>query len=704
MRGIVLFFWLILMPVLAHASPLRVQTGEHATFTRVVIGVPRDIDWQLGRTNEGYLLRLPTQDGFVLDQFFDLIPRERIVDVSQSPSAGELLIRVDCQCHAQAAMYRSNYLVIDIRDGPAPSVSPFELALSQNASVTPDPAPPQPSGATFRIARSSVLPLITPRFRQEEQSVETTQSVNADPVLDQPITKATTDEEQHKADTDTALQMIAQALGESLGRGLSDGLLQEDLTTGSDDGTVVEPDHAFVLEDGASLPGLNARTGIDPLAVGLSAAQPQTQIGQTCLPDSNFDIASWGDDRAPHIQLRNARSALIKPADQFEDGALRALAQLYIHLGFGHEARQTLDLDGVQSRDRIHLRAIARIIDEEPVAQDLFAGQVSCPSPVALWALLAQPQSPLDAQVDRTAVINAYRALPVYVQQPIAPRLAEALLSIAAEDEAMQVLGGQSTIPRNDVALALANAALSDALGDDAAAIEKVTDVARNDRRTNPEAMMRFFEEGAASGVAFSDADFLLADALRFENMDSGVATTLVEAQFGAYLSVDRFEDARDLLQKRASDLSAEQWASYREQLFRQATQRMPDAAFLELVWQENLDQDSVETQNTVAAHLLALDFPMQAMTVMTGDAIGALAAQQDALREQALRQAAAQQPTPDTNAITSAASADVPQSPDMLSIGSATLLNGRTLIESAEQSRATIRALLETFPAPTDF
>ena len=698
MKGLGRLCLVLLCPGLAFADPLPVQTGEHDSFTRVVIGVPRDVDWQLGRNAEGYLLRLPTEDGFVLDQFYDLIPRDRIVEVSQDSEAGELRLRVDCQCHAQAVIYQSEYLVIDVRDGPAPPDSPFELSLVADIPTTLQIETPLPVAPTFPIARNPVLPLITPRIGSDDTAV-TSPEVAETIALPETTKEEALPSQDSAQDTEAALQMIAQALGESLGRGLSDGLLQGGIEEG---GTSAAVDGSFI-PDGTPLPGLNARTSVDPLAVSSAVPEPQTQVGQTCLPDDSFDIGSWGDDSPPHAQLRQARGAMVTPADQFQEDALLNLARLYVYLGFGHEARQTLDLEGVQSRDRILLRAIAKMIDGEPVAPDLFSGQVSCPSHVALWALLAQLQAPVDAQVDRAAVITAYRALPTYVQQPIAPRLTEALLAIGAEDIAMQVIGREADPAGEDLALALADAALSDALGEEDAAIEKVTELARNDRRTNPEAMVRFFTEGAASGVTFSDEDFLLADALRFEHAESPAAAALYDAQFDAYLSVDRFADARALLRQRIDDTPLQDEALQRRQMLQEATERLSDAAFLEFVWSEDLTQEGVETQNAVGARLLALDFPTQALAVLTGSGSGPAAAVQESLREEAMRQATLQQPLPDPNFGTTQ-TAGLPQPSDLRVSGNAVLDNSRALVESAEQSRETIRALLEAVPAPADF
>lgn len=703
MRCIAIILLLALFPIASAAAPLRVQTGEHADFTRVVIAIPRGIAWRLGRTGQGYTLRLPTDEGFVLEQFFDLIPRDRVVAVSQDPDRGELRLRVDCRCHARAIVYRSDYLVIDIHDGPAPAASPFEQALPVETQFEVRQEPVN-QGERYQPGPDPVLPVITPRFQTARTVVNRPDTMTSGDLESDPQTEHT-----RVTDTDEALQMIAQTLGLSLGRAMSAGLLQAGVSLGGNETASTAQSEPGLAQAMARLPGLDARTSVDPRAV-IDAAAPQTQMGKTCLPDSSFDIASWGNDSPPFLQLRQTRSALITAADEFEDDALLALARLYVFLGFGREALQMLNLDDVQTRERVILRKVARLIDDEPVSQDLFAGQVSCPSDVALWALLAQPALPIDAEVDRTAVINAYRALPVHVQRPIAPRLAEALLAVGAQDTALQILGRDHQTESEDVSLQLAGAALSDALGEDIQAIERIKDVVRNDPRATPEALTRFFVEGVRRQVRFSDEDFLLADALRFENAGTQAAESLADAQFDAYLSEDRFEDARGLLHMRSAGRTSQDIAtktsSARAGLFQQVTARLPDAAFLEFVWREDLGQEAVETQNAVAVRLLALGFPERALVVLSGNANGNKGDQQDALRAQAIYDVSQQQMILDrsrqADIIDKSDNQATPM--DWTASDGPSLQGSRTLVESSEQSRETIRALLQAAPAPEEF
>ena len=70
-----LAFLFILLPVVSFALPVRVQTGEHANFTRVVLTIDRTTRWEVRRDVDAYVVQLSTNNGFDLSRFFDLIPR-----------------------------------------------------------------------------------------------------------------------------------------------------------------------------------------------------------------------------------------------------------------------------------------------------------------------------------------------------------------------------------------------------------------------------------------------------------------------------------------------------------------------------------------------------------------------------------------------------------------------------------------------------
>lgn len=120
-------------------QPLPLRSGEHASFTRLTLPLPAGTGWQLGRTDDGYGLRL-SDEGFAIDlsTTFDRIPRTRLASVRSTPGRADLVL--GCACHARAFV-ESGLLVIDIRDGPPPPGSRFETRLGGPVAAAPAQRP-----------------------------------------------------------------------------------------------------------------------------------------------------------------------------------------------------------------------------------------------------------------------------------------------------------------------------------------------------------------------------------------------------------------------------------------------------------------------------------------------------------------------------------------------------------------------------------
>lgn len=729
----ILCLWLLAWPLALQAQTVSFRTGEHADFTRIVAFTPPDADWQIGRDISGYVLRLPGVVDYDLDGFFDLIPRERILDAAPGEAAEDLQLTVDCICHIKAFRLRPTVLVIDVMDGPAPRISPFELALPSTAISPAMPSPaPLPALPRYQVQGNRLLSLMP----------------GGDPV---PSSKVTTVPQAAPpaSDTNSSVQEVdalAQAVTQSLARGLTAGVLAP--------AAPVPPaaDGADPLVDLqtsiAALPGLNTRSSTDPLADPTVTPPNTTQTGGACVPDEFFRIGTWADDRPFYNQIAPARRAVVKATGVTDDSAVAGLAKVYLYFGFGREAVQTLATDGVESRERQYLRLIGQLIDADPVPVLPFIGQVSCAGPVALWALLAQDQPPVDAQVNRSSVVRAFRALPRPVQDAIKARLSERFLQIGDLDGASQILNryAQKDDATTETALAAAN--LAAALGEDDAARQAVAQITRDDPRANPAAMIRFLEDGINAGAVFTEADFLLADALRFEHAGSDQAAALTEAQIRALTAADQFVAARDMLDEHDEILSSAPPQALRTALWQRAATRMQDAEFLAMVWGEKASNLGPEAQNAVAERLLSIGFPERAQTVLGGDnddpddiarsllharialafanpdaALARLAPLMEPEAEDLRAQARAMQRTIQLDAGNLNAILAVPEDPvrqnDTLLQDAAALVvipdpgalsadlpltEGRALLERSAQSRATLDALLEASNLPADF
>lgn len=734
-------FWLwCLSSLAALGAPVPIQTGEHADFTRVVLSIPTGSDWQLGRDDRGYVVRLPVTDGYETDGFYDVIPRDRITEVSQDASTGLLRLAVSCACNANAFLFREDFLVIDIRDGAPAGDSPFEAAL-----MKPDMVGPRRSN--FVVPRNSILPIITAPSSVSSVSTSVTVDPTAtevDPVPEQPSARSST--------LDADLAELEKSVAESLARALSQGLLATQAPPQEEAPGLDAALRDALADEGIQAPGVKASTSVDEDAVPPDPVVVETQTGDRCLPAAYFEVSNWGDERPFHIQIADARALLTQEFDRTDEQAVTDLARRFVYFGFGREAVQVLGLDGASSQERRYLAALAAIVDGDPVAPDLFGQQVSCATPAALWALLARREGPMDAGVNRAAVMRSFKALPIALQLHLAPELAERFIAIGATAAADEVLDVSRSDPARPVEAELAETALSEALGSPEDAVAALADLATTDPRMTPEAMVDFLNGAVETGAPLRDADFILADAMRFENMGLPIEGDLTVAQARAFLARDRFAEARTLTLEAQGAIGEPRFAVLTEEYVAAAVERMPDAEFLSFAFEPVPRPLSTETANGVVARLLDLGFPDRAEALLPDEggedgtylrarialdqgnpeaALSALAFD-DSPRARALRDVAQDLAFADALVADMTAATDTTESlwrrgewdglagsddPLLQAASSAVLTpepvelepdtplaDGRALLARSEESRAVLDALLDRFNPPSEF
>lgn len=123
----------------------RVRSGEHATFTRLVLYLPTAAQgWSTERIDDGYRIDLdPPPTALDTSGIFDFIPRTRIRDVRLID--GSVLIDSGCDCHVSVFAARPDAIAIDVRDGPdlsADAVPPRDDARQANQRTFALPARP----------------------------------------------------------------------------------------------------------------------------------------------------------------------------------------------------------------------------------------------------------------------------------------------------------------------------------------------------------------------------------------------------------------------------------------------------------------------------------------------------------------------------------------------------------------------------------
>jgi len=421
-RIALLAIWVSLAGWPAAAQTVTIRSGEHASFSRLVLYFPTDAGWQLGRSDRGYrLLSMDDSVRFDTSGVFDFMPRSRILSVADGPA--RLDLEVTCRCHADAFEYRPGIVVVDIKDGAPPTDARFEARIDTDdtretdqerraAAPRPLPAPRFPLGG----ARPQLSPMASPPQ-----------------ALMSEVPDATFLFERGLPDETVA------SLGSQLAMTLADAMAAGDLVPSR---------------------GSTERLDGRPLAAGVSvrtariAQQERSETEDRCLPDAMFDVTAWRGDLAPTETLAQARATFLDDIDAPDEAAVIAVARRHVALGFGAEAALIVSAFPVESEEGGIVAAMAVIVDN-PEAPDLGSNESSalrsqqgCGTAAELWALLAAPAGAVDgARPDIDAVVRVVSALPIHLRRHLAPEVSRRLRALGENEAASMV---RSSVTRSD--------------------------------------------------------------------------------------------------------------------------------------------------------------------------------------------------------------------------------------------------------------
>ncbi|SOH94386.1 hypothetical protein SAMN06273572_10484 [Monaibacterium marinum] len=158
MRFVIALLAIIASPAMAQ-NKIAVRSGEHGTFTRLVIDAIPPEGWSAAQNERTVTLNLPNFNTLATSGIFARIPRTRLL--STQTSGSQFTLRLGCDCPVQVFSLENRVLVIDIRDpNSAPVTQAIDLAappaeqVAQDESTEPAPtemaAPPVPNLDTIR--------------------------------------------------------------------------------------------------------------------------------------------------------------------------------------------------------------------------------------------------------------------------------------------------------------------------------------------------------------------------------------------------------------------------------------------------------------------------------------------------------------------------------------------------------------------------
>lgn len=500
------FFACFAQPLLAET--VRVQSGEHADFTRIVVDLAQRSDWDFSETDDGYELKIADEDlTFDAETVFDLIPKTRLMAVTAGPQTGRLSFQLASNMVAATATeLPGGVVVIDFTDAP------------------PKPEPPQES-----------LPPITQKVLGAREQMDfywrdvapLLSDVAQEPAAAEAASEAKT-EVNIAAPPDLRLAEAEAQLLEQLSRAASQGLVSIDMPEPKVPQPTPEPPSVELSEPSPPKPeantlGVHAETAIDRDAVAPYQRQSFSVDGVQCLPDPIFDLASWRSDAPPLQQISDARLNLVGEFDRAEERDVVKLARLYLSIGFGAEAIAVLKAFPPESTQhkamQEPLRYMSAIIEGAvPDQNSRINEMLDCDSSAALWALLGRTEIPPARPVRYTAVQRSFAALPTELRLHLAEPLIQKLLSIGANDVAKVIRNSAGRVDPEDSRLSMADARLELAAGDETAARERLEAASNANSTTAIEALMLLIDAKLAAGEAVDQRVIDNVEALTFEH------------------------------------------------------------------------------------------------------------------------------------------------------------------------------------------
>lgn len=592
-------WWILATPALA--NPVRVTSGEHDGFTRLVFDYGRPVDWQVGRSPDGYELRLSEQQPpYDLTNAFALIGTSRLAAIWAEPESGQVQIGLACACHAIPFEFRPGIIVIDLKDGPPPKGSSFEVALDGTSAALIDPqrtARPRPRP----VAQEDVATGSTQTVAQYDwtsAAYANLRGTGADPPAADAMPQA-----RLLLPPDPGLQPLRDEILHEIARGASQGVIDMALPKHPEQLAVSDPP-----EDGH--PSAQIRIGEAQTSVTQKERTTLGDLGATgniCITDDQLAVAEWGDDTISLVdQMANLRQGLSGEFDRPDGAAIARAIEFQLFLGFGAEARQLLSAFTAEPQANADVwRAISHLVDGENDPQRLFQGQAACAGPAALWAVLGDPELSSGDPIDTGAVRLAFAALPLHLRRLIGPPLAERLLALDQEETARALKEAITRAPGEaGQAVALMDAALDLYTGDASSAEQTATAVLADAGPNQPEALITLTEARVAQNLPMSPDIALALRAHLSDHHGTPLEPRLHEAIILAEAASGNFEAAFAGLadhSKRESDV----WAM--------AANLAPDETFLAFAVLERSAAVPVVDQTTaamIARRLVGLGLP----------------------------------------------------------------------------------------------
>ncbi|MBU2358350.1 MAG: hypothetical protein KKB02_05375, partial [Alphaproteobacteria bacterium] len=630
----------------ATAQTATVLSGDHPGFTRLTFPLGAGSDWTMQRTAQGYTLRFADPKSFDLSRVYRKIGRNRLAAIGADDGALSLI--VPCRCAATAFRFRDRFLVIDIRDGLPDPASPFE-----QTAVSPS----RRAAMALRASAGTALPgrMLLPL------APGTVPVPVAGPGL-RPVKTVSVDLSKRPSVKSQDIGGLEKEVVDTLASAASQGLLTlapdaaQAIAATTDDTVAPAPAlaepphpvagatsdlmvdaHGAVAPGSEATPGLLAHTSLDTLHTLLDTARGKTGDGTLCWPASYFAFPVMDDEpQAFGDVIGPLRTKVTDERDRPDAQAVTALARGYLAFGFGQEAMQVLDIDGVNDRERVAIRAVAKVIDDVPQTTPDLAAQIGCPGPVGLWAALASTETSSLKPAGADEIVQQFKLLPEILQSQLGPRLADLLRRTGLTELAETVLAPAQRMAVAPQSASQVAADLALDRGDVAQATGVLEAMAAEDPRITPDALVQLIDLQIAQDEVVEPETLSLLETMQFEYRNQPVVADILRVRTAALVHRGNLAGALGLLPQAEAALDPPAALALRDLAVAAVAAQGDDMLFLDLAFRPTGAAVSPAVQNKVASRLLDLGFPDRVLAVLAAPASGSIMAERRYLRASA--------------------------------------------------------------------
>lgn len=595
----------------AAADPIVVRSGDHDGFTRLVLRLPQDSSWQFREEPGLKTIEITGHDaGFDTSRVFNIIPRDQLVAVQNYPSRLEL--ELACACEANTFIERGNFLVIDILDGPP---LPPQVAERPDRFISARPA------SSFNFGD-----LLWSDFPGSESGAPQS---NPEPrqMGEEAAAPSSTLSEEQKALVAATRDQLLRGVGNAASRGILEpatpnlNALLEDATpapsleifdSSETEVNVVPPDYG----------NIRVTTSRDNPANAMPDSGLMTS-GAVCAEPHRVAVPSWGGDLDLHSQVGALRRQLYSETDRLNTEVAVELARLYIHFGFGAEAKQALSLSESLTSAHPELVDLADIMEHGYARNPRFVHRFSdCDSPLALWAVMAAQTFPADQILNEQAALRALSSLPPHLKRFIAPILSKRLADYGSLDSASIALRNiEWDQSRGAASAQIAEAKIENKSGNTEEAESILSGVIEENTAETPQATIALIDTLISEGKTVPADVALLVETYAFENRKGPLAQELHRAHVIASAYSGQFAKAFQASQSAISRGNNDILADVQSHTFIALSKLADDITFLDGFFNHlpspssNLTPPAIED---VSSRLLDLGFPNDANELMS--------------------------------------------------------------------------------------